>query len=685
MIESQEDALYDFLENATKPFTLDELVSYIRMIEPKRVGRLGMEAEAFINARNIAFPIGPKRWISRRGCFEPASFVISPTRLELLNGILIPGHRCVPFANPILLPQEYEFRWQSFIIPFTTTEGPPEDFYPYYSIFGEEYAPQYVAQDNPDNESAFNSDPYEDPAEVSIRTLDMRNVYRETSFVPGDRFVVRTLDWRLAVFSLERVAKDKWSAGDLESWHRAAEEGFEDSFELLGPGSSTEEQIAYAYWCGGKRMREVPAYALEDFLYEKTDRVETTVYGIETRFWYTGREIPDRTDLDGNQTRPDRTAVEEVLYLLKVPISEYVVQSYVRDALYRGDIDLANLIERIVPPAIKVDNHAWRCLAEYITDVLEEFKNDYNPFGDKSMGPIRQRVGELHTAVIELTARLSKGEIDSSWLPKHTFIILSQIQSHAASLMEDLDVEEAPVDVELDTLDNSLDSMIETYEDIKELIDEALKSFRRNRLSVVRNRSGEPGRLIQLSVGGTEVWRRLMLPASSALEELHRIIQRVFGWQSSGTYRFTLGNSLKNYRVFQTEKSPEKDAFSRFGPPLDLNTRIRDLEDQGVMEFLYEYGSKWTVKIILLSRHEEAEEAQGARCVAGAGAAPPEDIGGPLRFRKFLSALNRGGEDEKKEALEKLGENFDPDAFDLEACNKSLNDPVPGKGPRVKR
>ena len=138
---SQEEALYEFLDNVSESFKLDEVLSFIRVVDPKRINWLAGEIEAFINYRNLAFQVGNKRWVSRRAFFGQLPFVISPTRLELVNGILIPGHRCVPFANSNLLPQEYTFTWQGQQVSFTTTEGPPEDFYPYYSVFGEEYAP----------------------------------------------------------------------------------------------------------------------------------------------------------------------------------------------------------------------------------------------------------------------------------------------------------------------------------------------------------------------------------------------------------------------------------------------------------------------------------------------------------------------------------------------------------------
>jgi hypothetical protein len=652
MTENQEDALYEFLENHREPFTLADVVMYIRLLDGSRDVFLADEIAACIDSQNLAFPVENGVWVSRRGYFEPLRFVISPTRWELQNGVLIPGHRCVPFANPALLPQEYRFFYKKKPIPVSSTKAPPEHFYPYYAIFGEEYAPQYVARDNPNNESAFKSDPYEDPPDVSILTLDMRNIYRELALVPGDRLVARTLDWKGGAFALERVGKDEWSQVDLYAWQEAAEGGFEDSFKLLGPGESTEEQIAYAYWYGGERMRELPAYALEDFLYEQTDRIEIAPYGIETRFWFAGREIPD---IKGLPPLPAWSPVKELSNLIATPISEYVIHSYIWDALFRRDRDMAALVRRIIPPVVNIPEDQRDLFAEYVAELYDDFSANYSPFTDAAIGPIRQRLTELHTAVIDLATRLSRGDINTAWLPKHTFIILSQIQSHTTGVLEDLDSEIQPTDDELEAIDNSLDSMIETYEDIKELIEEALNDFRQNNLSVVRVAKTDEAtewRTLQVSLGGADVWRRVVLPETCSLKELHRIIQALFGWKSGYSFHFAL------------EEHEGRDR-------LELDLSLGELDLRGGNSFLYEYGSKWTIKILLLSRHEN-EGAPGARCVAGSGSAPPEHIDGPMRFRRYILALDRGADEERKLALRELGEDFDPQAFDLEACNHRL-------------
>ena len=670
MTLQQEDAIYDFLDIMSDPFDLDMIMAYIRFVTTRLSGLSGEEVSFFLNNRRLAFNMGKKKWMSRRGFFENLQFVICPSRLELLNGILIPGHRCVPFANPNLLPHEYGFQWKGEDIPKTTTEGDPEEFYPYYSIYGEEYAPQYVARDNPENEQAFFSDPYDDPQEVSIHTFDMRNIYRETSFVPGDRFIVRTVDWNKGVFSLEKADQKDFSREDLYAWLMAAEKGFLNSINYIGPGSSTDEQIAYAYWYGGERMIQVPAYSLEEFLYEKTDNIEITHYGIETRFWHAGREINDMKKLDGIQPRPGKTPIEKLLYVKKIPLSAFVLEAFIRDLFYRGELNssslLSSLTDRIIPKAAIKKTRERKILEDYIKEELHKLHANYSPFINQEINPIRQRAGELLTAIIDLAIRLDNENMDPSWLPKQTYIILSQILSHAVNIMEDMDTDETIKqknqhsdsiksevykDIELQALDNSIDSMIETYEDIKSQIEESLENYRKNRFSIVKTEENDKGEwLIQLGIGGTEVWRRIILPEHLRLDDIHNIIQMVFGWKNTLQYYFSAETIL------------------------DGKLSLKELGDKKLIEILYEYGSKWTVKIMLLTRYSIDTE-KPVRCVAGENAAPPEAINGPLRFRRFISALssiNINNEERQKASIE-LGRDFKQDYYNLDALNRELS------------
>lgn len=664
MTVAQEDALYEFLDDAPDPFSTAEATAAVRRKEPGGVRRLLDEVGAFLSTRRLAFPAGEDRWVSRRGFFGSAAFSIVPTRLEIRNGILIPGHRCLPFANPILLPQELQFLHAGKPIPTATSEGPPEDFYPYYDLFGEEYAPQYLARDNQDNEEAFNADPYEDPPEVSVKTLDMRALYRELSFVPGDRFVARVVDWKGGVIELEKeqLPQDDAYRAALAEWMDAAERGFLTCFDNLGPGASTEEQIAFACWYGGERLLRTPAYSLEEFLYEKTERIETVPYGMESRFWRAGKDIPDRGPWTKDAGPPDKTEVETVLAGIGIPVSEYVVESYVRDAFFRDDPEVHRTLDRLIPPAVKATHAERLFVAQFIVEARGDLSATYNFFADKEMGALRSRAVELHGAVIEMLAKFGREGADVSWLPKQALVTLSQLQTHAANLLEDLDFDDPPDERELDGMNNSLDAMIDAFDDLKESINEAVTGFRRSRMSLVR---GAPAptdvlwRVLQVSLSGTSVWRRISVPPSMTLGDLHYCIQAVLGWK---------GGRLHGFVVDGEVYGPEGNELS------EGNATVGDLAAAGKQEFLYDYnyGAEWEARVTIL--HETpAEESGLPRCLAGEGVAPPENIGGPLRFRRFVSALSAEGGKERDLARAELGEDFDPDAFDAAEVNKALS------------
>jgi hypothetical protein len=657
----QEEALYEFLENTTEPFALEDITIYVQASGQKPNKKLAAEISAYLDARKIAFKQDSRYWVSRRACFEPVLFVISPSRLELLNGILIPGHRCVPFANPMTLSNRYKFFWKGKPIAVTTTEAPPEDLYPYFCVYGEEFAPQYIARDNPKNEEAYNADPYEDPPEVSIHTLDMRAIYRESSFIPGDRFVVRTLDWKECHFELEKAGKDDWARSDLDKWLEAAETGFEDSFALFGPGASTEEQIAFAYWFGGKRMREVPSYSLEEFLFEKTNRVDTVPYGIETRFWFAGKEIPDSRELQNYTVPPDRTFVEEVLYQKNIPISEFVILSYIRDAFFRNEKDIDLVINRLIPPVVHLEEAEWDLLADYISDSMDDFYKNYSLFLDRGAGPVRQRAAELHTAVIELSTKLQKGEIESVWLPRHTFIVLSQIQGHAAALLEDLAFDESPESSDITAMENSLDSMVDTYGDIKELINSAMDNFRRSNLTVIHGGKtagqwgGQLWRMIQISITGLDVWRRAIITHECTMEELHKLIQVGMSWEGNLRFRF----------YYETPEGGKEYLHDKI--------KLGDIDFRGKKELVYEYDSKWNVRIIIMSSYQPASNEK-TRFIAGDGNAPSENVDGPRHFRRLLGSLEMGGVFDRQSAQRELGENYMSGVFNIDKLNRKLHE-----------
>ena len=61
-----------------------------------------------------------------------------------------------------------------------------------------------------------------------------------------------------------------------------------------------------------------------------------------------------------------------------------------------------------------------------------------------------------------------------------------------------------------------------------------------------------------------------------------------------------------------------------------------------------------------------------ALCLAGANAAPPEDVGGAPGYADFLEAILDPNHPEHQATREWCGEDFEPGRFDLSAVNERL-------------
>ena len=158
------------------------------------------------------------------------------------------------------------------------------------------------------------------------------------------------------------------------------------------------------------------------------------------------------------------------------------------------------------------------------------------------------------------------------------------------------------------------------------------------------------------------IWRRVQMDDCS-LNELHDIIQIAMGWEDEHMHAFVIdGEEYGNPRL-----GSEAEYDSRF-------VRLSKIVEQGCSRFRYDYdfGDDWK-HIIEIEKTLPAEKGVCyPRCVKGERACPPEDCGGPYGYPCFLDKLQDPKHEEHEEALEWVGEEFDPEEFDLGEVNEEL-------------
>ena len=109
-------------------------------------------------------------------------------------------------------------------------------------------------------------------------------------------------------------------------------------------------------------------------------------------------------------------------------------------------------------------------------------------------------------------------------------------------------------------------------------------------------------------------WRRLLVPASASLGDLHEIIQIAFAWDNDHLHKFEVGQRRYADPRFDAEHNERKiklgDAFGQADGPII---------------YTYGFGDAWSHEIVLEKIIEPKSSATYPTCVAGRGDAPVED------------------------------------------------------------
>lgn len=156
------------------------------------------------------------------------------------------------------------------------------------------------------------------------------------------------------------------------------------------------------------------------------------------------------------------------------------------------------------------------------------------------------------------------------------------------------------------------------------------------------------------------IWRRVQVKNCS-LSKLHDVIQTVFGWIGMHLWAFDIDGM-----DFGDDPEGEMDLYDA------RKAKLGQFVAEGVEKFryIYDFGDNWE-HIIKVEKVLNADPAaKYPRCIDGKRACPPEDCGGVWGYGNVLEAIQNPGKN--PELLEWIGEEFDPEEFDLAFINKEL-------------
>lgn len=157
------------------------------------------------------------------------------------------------------------------------------------------------------------------------------------------------------------------------------------------------------------------------------------------------------------------------------------------------------------------------------------------------------------------------------------------------------------------------------------------------------------------------VWRRLAIPGTMTLRDLHQAIQAVMGWEDCHLHLFEIRG--KDYG----DRYSVDDVYDENS--VTLNSVLKSSKR---FTYVYDFGDHWEHTIIIEKNEPAAADLSYPVCITGKRQCPPEDCGGVWRYQNLLAAVADPDHPERKELLEWLDEDFDPAHFDLENTNSML-------------
>jgi hypothetical protein len=171
---------------------------------------------------------------------------------------------------------------------------------------------------------------------------------------------------------------------------------------------------------------------------------------------------------------------------------------------------------------------------------------------------------------------------------------------------------------------------------------------------------------IKVSIKGASppIWRRLEVSDQTTLAKLHKILQVAMGWTDSHLHQFIIGKKYYG----------EPDSEMGFQTLNEKRFKLSQLLLKEKSKFIYEYdfGDSWEHEILIEKKLPATEGKKLPVCLKGKGACPPEDIGGVWGYAEFLNAINDPEHPDHEDMLEWAGDQFDPEAFDLDEVNQFL-------------
>jgi hypothetical protein len=188
---------------------------------------------------------------------------------------------------------------------------------------------------------------------------------------------------------------------------------------------------------------------------------------------------------------------------------------------------------------------------------------------------------------------------------------------------------------------------------------------------MAKQQSIAPTKVFQLKItlldSKPAIWRRVLVTDNLTLYQLHQVIQISMGWTNSHLHLFDVDGGLYSLPEFELDDWNEPVSNERRVRLTALNWKAKKQ-----IRYDYDFGDCWRHEVVLEKLRPIEEGIRYPKCIDGARACPPEDVGGLPGYDYFLEALNDPINEDHESMLMWVGGSFNPEFFSIDEVNAKL-------------
>jgi len=417
-------------------------------------------------------------YFSRRGLFDKAQFCIRPTAMEIERGVLIPGHRFIPFFD------------RDSTVRLETAGNKPgkikkikstfnfSSLCVYYSLFGMKGMMERLADENQDNLFAFMKNMKHDQdgrePDVEVAVYNFKEFYAANKIVEGDLLLLSIVDYKKKVCTVELLPDERlWQAA---KWDSAFAKGMRLNIEKVDQGGEMEPIevfLSRAFFLADHGLLQAPSSLAVNILKGNGFYLAASGSG-DVLIWEKDREFnlleqsefydDDDEEEDDDWITEDESRFCWLCKMMNFSINDEDLAGYMRDELFSGGNSLDNVKKRCF------DNRVKRFYPdlqqEFDEEILAIWKSvtaDYNIFRDNPQGKIRKKALELIDVHMAWLRKLDANGITPDGALEQKLMELMQIVGPVSGVVEFLNAEQKLSQKEVKNYCEMLDMAMNTH------------------------------------------------------------------------------------------------------------------------------------------------------------------------------------------------------------------------------